>query len=200
MMQRDSYRTTVVGVFANRNDAERALDDLAVAGFNDEQVGILARSSTPTGNEVTRDATGSQAGEGAATGALVGGLVGAAASLLIPGVGPVIAGGILASVLGSAVVGAAAGGILGGLVGLGVPEEEARYYEGEFKAGRTLVTVKSDSRWEEARAILRRAGAYDVHDQQGPTGTSSPPSDSLNRNVNTGTPLMNEERTLRTNR
>jgi hypothetical protein len=194
MMQRDSYRTTVVGVFSNRSDAERALDDLAVAGFKDDQVGILTRSVTPAGNDVTRESKGSQAGEGAATGALVGGLVGAAASLLIPGVGPVIAGGILASALGTAVVGAAAGSILGGLVGLGVPEEEARYYEGEFKAGRTLVTVKSDSRWEEARAILRRAGAYDVHDQQGPTGTLSTATTNVNRSVNAGTPMMNDER------
>jgi hypothetical protein len=194
MMQRDSYRMTVVGVFSNRSDAERALDDLAVAGFKDDQVGLLTRSGNLQGKDVAREAKGSQAGEGAATGALVGGLVGAAASLLIPGVGPVIAGGILASVLGTAVVGAAAGSILGGLVGLGVPEEEARYYEGEFKAGRTLVTVKSDNRWEEARAILRRDGAYDVHDQQGPTGTSSASATSVNRNVNAGTPLSNDGR------
>jgi uncharacterized protein (TIGR02271 family) len=81
---------------------------------------------------------------------------------MLPAIGPVIAGGLLASVLASAAGGAAVGGILGALVGLGIPEEEAKYYEGEFRAGRTLVTVKADGRYDEARAILSRHGAYDV--------------------------------------
>jgi uncharacterized protein (TIGR02271 family) len=55
------------------------------------------------------------------------------------------------------------GGLIGALVGAGVPEEEAGYYEGEFKAGRTIVTVTADGREDEARSILRHFGAYDVH-------------------------------------
>jgi uncharacterized protein (TIGR02271 family) len=65
-------------------------------------------------------------------------------------------------VLASAAGGAAVAGIVGALIGLGIPEEEARYYEGEVKAGRTLVTVKADNRYAEAEAILRRYGAYDM--------------------------------------
>jgi hypothetical protein len=171
MMQNPPNRSTVVGVFRTRGEAERAVDNLAVAGFRDDQLGILTRSSTTDSARGTSPAAGTNVGEGAAAGAVTGGLLGAAASLLIPGVGPVIAGGIIATVLGSAVVGAAAGGVLGALVGLGVPEDEARYYEGEFTAGRTLVTVKTDDRWEDARSILRQAGAYDVHDQ---SSSSSP--------------------------
>jgi hypothetical protein len=74
-----------------------------------------------------------------------------------------IAGGILASVLASAAGGAALGGILGALVGLGIPEDEARYYEREIHVGRTLVTVRAPGRADEAREILRLHGADDMH-------------------------------------
>jgi len=110
---------------------------------------------------------------GAIAGAGIGGLIAAAASLLIPGFGPVVAGGILATVLGGAAVGAAAGGILGALMGLGVPEEEARFYEGEFNEGRILVTVKAGDRYSEARDVLLRNGAYDIEDREGRTGVAN---------------------------
>jgi hypothetical protein len=107
----------------------------------------------------------------AGTGSLTGSVVGAGAGGLwalgiaagiLPGIGPVIAGGLLASILASAALGAAAGGVAGALIGLGISEEDASYYEGEFKAGRTVITVKAAGRFEEARSILREAGAYDV--------------------------------------
>jgi hypothetical protein len=101
------------------------------------------------------------------TGAGIGGVVAAAAALLVPGFGPVIAGGVLATVLGGAAVGAAAGGILGALTGMGIPEEEARYYETAFNEGRILVTVKADGRYEEAREALYDQGAFDVEHRRG---------------------------------
>ena len=157
-------RSTAVGVFQNRADAERAVEELRRGGFTDDQIGFVTQGKTR--ESVESSERGSNAGGGAvagmATGAGIGGLVAAAASLAIPGFGPVVAAGILATVLGGAAIGAAAGGILGALVGLGVPEEEARYYEEEFKSGRTLVTVKATGRYDEAREALRRAGAYDV--------------------------------------
>src|SRR3977135_1220216 len=76
-----------------------------------------------------------------------GGLVGIGA-LAIPGVGPFIAAGAFATALGGAAIGAGLGAIAGALVGMGVPEEHARYYEGEAKAGKTLVTVRADRRYE----------------------------------------------------
>src|SRR5438445_11742 len=80
---------------------------------------------------------------------------------LIPGIGPFVAGGTLMALLASAGAGAAVGTILGALVGLGVPEDEASYYESEFKTGRTIVTVRADDRSTEAWNVLIRHGAYD---------------------------------------
>lgn len=173
---RSARRETVVGVFRSRPEAERAIQDLRDAGFREDQIGILTHDGD-RGTGGTNVGEGNKSGEAAGIGAIIGGLIGAGAALLIPGIGPVIAGGILAGVLGGAAVGAAAGGIIGALVGLGIPEHEARYYEGEFKQGRTLVTVKSADRYDEARRILRRDGAYDIQDQQGsgsPAGRESP--------------------------
>jgi hypothetical protein len=170
MDQREN-RDVVVGVFDDHRSAEAAVAELERAGFRDDQLGFARRSSEEGGDGETR------AGEGAGTGALVGGILGAAAALLIPGVGPAIAGGILAPILGAgataagvaatgAVAGAAAGGLVGALAGLGIPEEEARYYQDEFEAGRTILTVKSDGRFDEARSILQRHGARDIHSRR----------------------------------
>ena len=157
-------RSTVVGVFTGRLQAEQAINELRRAGFSDDQIGFILRGN-PVG-ESTEGETGSDPGAGAAAGAVsggvIGGVLGAAAALLIPGFGPAIAGGILAATLGGAAIGAAAGGIIGALTGLGVPEEEARYYQGEFEAGRTIVTVKAANRYQEALDILRSNGAYDA--------------------------------------
>src|SRR5207302_2981444 len=80
----------------------------------------------------------------------------------IPVLGPAIAGGTLGVILSNAAAGAGIGGLVGALVGAGIPEHEARYYQGEFEAGRTIVTVQADGRADEAVAILRRNGAYDM--------------------------------------
>jgi len=168
-------RTTVVGVFHNREDAEHAIDELHRLGFHDEEIGFAVRGGDHTTTTTTEKAsdTGSGALSGAIAGAGIGGFIAAAASLLIPGFGPVIAGGILATLLGGAAVGAAAGGVLGALVGLGVPEEEARYYESEFNEGRIIVTVKAGNRFSEARDVLYRHGAYDVENRGGLAGRTA---------------------------
>jgi hypothetical protein len=83
----------------------------------------------------------------------------AVAAGLIPGIGPAIAGGTLLALLASAGAGAAVGTVLGALVGLGVPEEEAEFYEGEFRSGKTLVTVRAGARRDDAWRILARHGA-----------------------------------------
>jgi uncharacterized protein (TIGR02271 family) len=173
-------RPTVVGVFENRTEAERAVDELHRAGFRDDQIGYAAHGGeAPEGSTDWQAAGPGEAGEGAAKGAvsggIIGGILGALATGLIPGIGPVIAGGLLAGILGGAAAGAAAGGLFGALVGsMGVPEEEARYYDDEFKAGRTVVTVKADGRYDEARAILQRLGAYDYEARGARTGTTMP--------------------------
>ena len=160
-------RSTVVGVFEIRSQADDAIHDLQQAGFHDDQIGFVVRNGdedvvTPPVVERDEVDTGGGAAAGAVSGGIIGGIVGAAAALLVPGVGPAIAGGILIAILGGVVFGAAAGGILGALTNLGVPEEEARYYEGEFSSGRTIVMVKADGRQQEATTILHRNGGYNA--------------------------------------
>jgi uncharacterized protein (TIGR02271 family) len=174
-----SSRSTVVGVFPDRARAERAIDDLKRNGFHDDQIGIAARDAEDregtirsSGEDKGGDAAGGAAG-GAVTGGVVGGVLGALAAGLIPGIGPVIAGGLLAGVLGGAAVGAAAGGLIGALTGMGVSEDDARYYDEEFRGGRTLVTVKADGRYDEARSILHSHGGYDAESRGEVSGTTA---------------------------
>ncbi len=161
-----TYRTTAVGVFTDRAQADRALEELRRAGFEDRHLGYAHREFDQAGRRVVArdraDTTSEHAAKGAVAGGVAGGVIAAAVSLFIPGIGPVVAGSILATALGGAVVGAAIGGVAGALTSAGVPEHEAKYYEGEFEAGRILVTVHAGNRYDEAVAILRRAGAYDV--------------------------------------
>ena len=159
-----TQRGTVVGLFKNQVDAERAIDRLKQAGFSESQIGVAMRDRTRQQDLV--EGTGTQAAEGAATGAVSGGVLGGVIGLLagvgalaIPGVGPIIAGGALASTLAGAGIGAAAGGLLGALMGMGIPEEDARHFDEGFRAGGTLVTVNAQGREEEARECLYEAGA-----------------------------------------
>jgi hypothetical protein len=160
-------RTTVVGVFEDRTHAQQAVDELRREGFREDEIGVVARDGLP---ETTTGEVPSQWEEGATAGAVAGAGLGGLWALgiaagLLPAVGPVIAGGLLASILASAAGAAAVGGLLGALIGMGVPEDEAEYYHGEFEAGRTLVTVKVDGRYDQAVGILRRHGAYDIENR-----------------------------------
>jgi len=179
MNMRPAYtRSTVVGVFHEHSSAEDAISQLRNAGFTDDQIGFLAPDSTRNYDRTTGDRTvvdrtvvtdadpaSPGVGGGLVTGAITGGIVAAATALLIPGIGPVLAGGILATALGGAAIGAATGGIVGGLMDMGVSEEEANYYQGEFASGRTLVTVRAGDRYTEAATIMRRCGAYDIENR-----------------------------------
>jgi len=155
---------TVVGLFHNQADAERAIERLKEAGFSEKEIGVAMRDRDRQQELV--EGTGTQVAEGATAGAIGGGVLGGVIGLLagvgalaIPGVGPIIAGGTLASTLAGAGIGAAAGGLLGALVGMGVPEEDARHFDEGFRAGGTLLTVNAGSRAEEARECLYESGA-----------------------------------------
>ena len=156
-------RFTAVGVFADRLQAETAIKGLQGAGFRPDQIGIAIRKEgkgdTASKNELSPHVERGAA-TGAAAGAALGAVTGAAVAGLIPGLGPVIATGVLAGILGGTALGAAAGGLLGALVGMGVPEEDARYYDREFIAGRVIVAVQAAGRSSEAAAIMRGCGAY----------------------------------------
>lgn len=164
-----TQRAAVVGVFEDRAQAERAITELQRLGFTDDQIGFVARDTDGGVGTAASGAgtTGERVATGAVSGGVVGGLIGAAISLLIPGFGPAIAGGILAATLGGVAIGATAGGLIGALTGMGVPENEARYYQGEFEAGRVLVTVNAPGRQQEALDVLRSNGAYDATTRAG---------------------------------
>ena len=165
-------RHTVAASFEDRDEAQRAINALKDAGFSADQIGVALRDRTAQGQLV--EDTGTKAAEGATSGALGGGLLGGIVgwlvgigALAIPGIGPVVAGGALATALGlaggtaaaGAGIGAVAGGLVGALVGLGIPDEEAKYFESGFRSGRTLVTVNAGAgRATEAVDILRAYG------------------------------------------
>jgi len=158
--------STVVGVFTDRARADKAIADLQKAGFRKDQIGVAMRHDSADASTSTT-AEGSHAESGAVTGILTGLGLGALAGLgvlagVIPVVGPAITAGTLGVIFSNAAVGAGIVGLFGALVGAGVPEHEAKYYESEFQAGRTIVTVEAGDRAAEATEILRGHGAYDM--------------------------------------
>jgi uncharacterized protein (TIGR02271 family) len=161
-------RSTVVAVFEDRRHADQAIAELKRAGFRDDQVGVAMRQiEGSTGANATAETGDTYAEEGTAAGVLTGLGLGALAGLgvlsgVIPVIGPAIAGGTLGVILSNAAAGAAVAGLAGALIGYGIPEEEAKYYHSEFEAGRTIVTVQANGRYDEAYTILRRHGGYDM--------------------------------------
>jgi hypothetical protein len=167
---RETNQTVAVGVFRDRDEAQEAVRELKRQGFDEDHIGVAAKhdEDLPEGAEHHEEGSkaGKGAGVGAATGLGVGGLWGLGIMAgALPGIGPAIAGGALASILSSAAAGAAAGGLIGALAGLGMSEDEAEYYDEEFKRGRIIVTVRADGRYGDARGTLQRFGAYDIHSE-----------------------------------
>lgn len=156
-------RTIAVGVFTERTLAEAAMEELRHYAFTDEQIGFITREGVSNG-ESNNEISVPGAAAGAVGGGVIGGVIGAVTALAIPGLGLAIAGGILVAMLGGAAIGALAGGFAGSLVELGVPEDEASYYQAQLAAGRTIVTVTniSPERYQEALAIMREHGSSSV--------------------------------------
>ncbi len=171
-----SNHSTVIGVFHDVPQAQETIRALKAAGFREDQIGVVSHDKEA--GKGTKDAKGSHVTEGALAGVAAGAGVGALWALgiaanILPGIGPIVSGGILGSLLASAAGGAAIAGIAGALVGLGIPEEEAKYYEEEFKSGRTIVSVKADGRFDEAWSILHSHGAYNKQTPAVATATRS---------------------------
>ena len=163
-MATSTQKSTTVGVFTTHEAADRAVADLKKAGYRDDQIGVVGKDAR--GNTVKTDGKGeTNAAEGAAIGAAAGAGAMALGSLamtfgVIPVIGPILAVGPLAAALISAAGGAAAAGLVGALVGWGIPEEDAKYYEGEVKAGRYLVTVDRGDGTDNATGVFTRHGGY----------------------------------------
>jgi len=163
-----TQRGTVVAVFDDHASAQAAIRELKTMGFRDDQIGITSRDISTKTEFIEEEGDGDDtyAGEGGMAGLAAGAGVGALWGLgivsgVLPAVGPAIAGGALAAILSSAAAGAAAAGLAGTLIGLGIPREEAEYYESEFHAGRTIITVNTEGRYADVLAVLRHHGGYE---------------------------------------
>jgi len=165
MPTRKKKHNAVIGVFETKARAEKAINDLKGAGFDDHDIGMVYRdSSGKTVKSGAADDTYAEEGAvaGAVAGAAGGALVGAGIIAgVIPVIGPVLALGTLGTILVNAAGGAAIVGLTGALIGWGIPEEDAEFYENEVKSGRYLVTVEAGDRQSEARSILRGQGGFD---------------------------------------
>ena len=159
----------VFGLYATRRQVENAVDELKAQGFRNTDISVLF--SENVGTKDFAHEKGTKAPEGMATGATSGAVVGGAlgwlagiGALAIPGVGPLIAAGPIIAALTGVGVGGTVGGIAGGLIGLGIPEYEAKRFEGRIKSGNILLSVHTDdSKWtERAERVLKNTGAEDI--------------------------------------
>lgn len=161
--------STSVFCTATIAQTDAIIRNLQTAGFSGNDISVLMADKEGTRDFALQHNT--KAPEGAATGAGTGAVVGGAlgwlagiGALAIPGVGPLIAAGPIMAALGGAAVGGTVGGVTGALVGMGMPEFEAKKYEGKVKSGSALISVHSEDSDETKRAkeIFERAGAADI--------------------------------------
>lgn len=160
---------TVFGIVTEQHQASTIVSRLKSAGFVDNDISVLFHNKQGTRNFAHEHNT--KAPEGATVGATAGGVAGGALGLLaglgalaIPGVGPLIAAGPILAALSGGALGAGVGGIVGGLVGMGIPEFEAKVYEGKLRKGNILLSAHAADRerMDIARTIFQEEGATDI--------------------------------------
>ena len=162
-------KNSVFCIASNRTQADHIVNQLKLASFSSNDISVLF-PDRGTSKDFAHEKN-TKAPEGAVAGAGTGGVVGGAlgwivgiGALAIPGIGPFIAAGPILAALSGAAIGAAAGGIAGGLIGLGIPELEAKRYEGKVKDGNILLSVHTENSEEikRAKALFTDAGAHDI--------------------------------------
>lgn len=161
--------TAVFGIYTSVDLAERAVDTLIAAGFANSAISVLTPDTGSTREFAHHKDTKAPEGTtaGVTTGGIIGGTLGVLAgvgALAIPGVGPLIAAGPIMAGLAGLGVGGAVGGLVGALVGMGIPEYEAKRYEGRVKDGGTLLSVHCDTAEQISRSkdLLKATGGTDV--------------------------------------
>lgn len=161
--------TAVFGIYTSQIAVEEAVDALRNAGFRNTDISVLFPDNQGTKDFAHEKNTKAPEGAttGAGSGAILGGALGWLAgigALAIPGLGPFIAAGPIMGALAGAGAGGAVGGLLGALIGMGIPEYEAKRYEGRVREGGILLSVHADdSDWtKRAKQILENTGAHDV--------------------------------------
>jgi hypothetical protein len=161
--------TAVFGIYPSYANVESGVDGLKAAGFSNRDISVLFPESM--GSKDFAHEKGTKAPEGATAGASTGVVLGGAlgwllgiGALAIPGLGPFIAAGPIMAALAGAGAGGVVGGLTGALVGMGIPEYEAKRYEGRVKDGGILLSVHSDgAEWtKRAKQILDATGAQDI--------------------------------------
>ena len=174
-------KKSVFCIATSRDQADRIVDHLKIESFSNNDISALFPDKGTTRDFAHEKST--KAPEGAVAGAGTGGVVGGAlgwiagiGALAIPGVGPFIAAGPIMAALSGAAIGATVGGIAGGLIGLGIPEIEAKRYEGKIKEGNILISVHTENSDEitKAKDIFTQAGAQDICT----TGEASTPKEN----------------------
>ena len=162
-------KKAVICIASSETQAEAIVNRLKSTGFSNSDISVLFPDKRGTKDFAHEHNT--KAPEGATTGAGAGGVVGGAlgwlagiGALAIPGVGPLIAAGPIMAALSGAAVGAAVGGVTGALVGMGIPEYEAKRYEGKIRGGNILISVHSEDseQTKRAKAIFEEFGAQDI--------------------------------------
>jgi hypothetical protein len=161
--------TAVFGLYKTKAGAEKAVDDLMTAGFPSGAISVLLPDSQSS-RELAHEKN-TKAPEGTTVGVAAGGTVGGTLGLLagigalaIPGLGPLIAAGPIMAALAGLGAGGAVGGVIGALVGMGIPEYEAKRYEGRIKDGGILLSAHCDTSADVTRAknVLKATGADDI--------------------------------------
>jgi hypothetical protein len=172
----DNKKTAVFGIYKTVDAADRATDSLVKSWFSASDISALVPENVGSKEIGTSKATKAPEGAtaGASGGAILGGTLGLLAgigALAIPGVGPFIAAGPIMAALAGLGVGGAVGGFTGALIGMGIPEYEAKRYEGRIKDGGILLSAHCDTSDEIKRAkeIMKNTGAEDISS----TGESS---------------------------
>ena len=162
-------KNAVFCIAKDHNQAETIVEALKSAGFPSSDISVLLPDTSGTRDfaheQNTKLPEGATTGvvAGMGTGAILGWLAGIG-TLAIPGVGPFIAAGPIMAALGGAAVGGATGGVIGALVGMGIPEYEAKHYDGKISKGNSLISVHTDDSDEEKRVrdIFKSQGAEDI--------------------------------------
>src|SRR5579871_6500980 len=180
-----SKKTAVFGIYQNATQAEHSVDQLLAGGFRNDDISVLLPDNKSTKDFAHEKNT--KAPEGTTTGVATGGAIGGTLGLLagigmlaIPGVGPFIAAGPIMGALAGLGVGGAVGGLIGALVGMGIPEYEAKRYEGRIKEGGVLLSAHCDTSEEITRAkdILKKTGAQDIS-SSGEASADHPAADKV---------------------
>jgi hypothetical protein len=197
-----SKNTAVFGIYADRVAVEESVEHLRRAGFRNTDISVLFPENQGTKDFAHEKNT--KAPEGVTSGVLAGGITGGVLGLLtgigalaIPGLGPLIAAGpIVAALAGAGAVGTL-GGIVGALVGMGIPEYEAKRYEGRIREGGVLLSVHADNDdWvKRAKEVMRNTGAQDIasaDEAKGDFANADKPMPRV-RTMGSGGPVAEEE-------